>query len=182
MILKLGNQTSPLDPGVRQRHLLRTRLSGASQAALVVEFPCSAAGTRAVGLTPGSGRSPGGVKGSPLRDSCLESPWTDEPGGLQSMGSEEMGMSEHPHPHPRSFNTLEKCWLVWSAGGREERGCCAVSGHGDPRLETLERLLKAHSARRKRSVVSSMRSYTSRQETPRNELSRRGLPRQDLMP
>ena len=38
-------------------------------------------------LIPGSGRSPGGGHGNPLQYSCLESPTTGEPGGLQSMGS-----------------------------------------------------------------------------------------------
>ena len=37
---------------------------------------------------PGSGRSPGEGNGNPLQYSCLKKfPWTEEPGGLQSMGS-----------------------------------------------------------------------------------------------
>ena len=40
-----------------------------------------------MGSVPGSGRSPGGGKGNLLQYSCLdEIPWTEEPGGLQSMG------------------------------------------------------------------------------------------------
>ena len=35
---------------------------------------------RDVGLIPGLERSPGGGLGNPLRDSCLEIPWTEEPG------------------------------------------------------------------------------------------------------
>ena len=38
-----------------------------------------------VGLIPGSGRSPGKGNGNPLQYSCLEIPWTEEPGRLQSM-------------------------------------------------------------------------------------------------
>ena len=38
---------------------------------------------------PGSGRSPGEGNGNPLQYSCLEIPWTEEPGGLQSMGSQK---------------------------------------------------------------------------------------------
>ena len=34
----------------------------------------------------GSGRSPGEGNGNPLQYSCWEIPWTEEPGGLQSMG------------------------------------------------------------------------------------------------
>ena len=29
--------------------------------------------------------------GTPLQNSCLENPWTEEPGGLQSMGSLRVG-------------------------------------------------------------------------------------------
>ena len=35
-----------------------------------------------------SGRSPGEGDGNPLQYSCLENPWTEEPGGLQSTGSQ----------------------------------------------------------------------------------------------
>ena len=42
------------------------------------------------GLIPGLGRSPEG-KGYPLQYSCLENPWTEEPGRLQSMGSLRAG-------------------------------------------------------------------------------------------
>ena len=40
------------------------------------------------GSIPGSGRLPGERNGSPLPYSCLawKTPWTEEPGGLQSMG------------------------------------------------------------------------------------------------
>ena len=34
----------------------------------------------------GWGRFPGGGNGKPLQYSCLRNPWTEEPGGLQSMG------------------------------------------------------------------------------------------------
>ena len=37
------------------------------------------------GSIPGSGRSPGEGNGNLLQYSCLEIPWTEEPGGLQSM-------------------------------------------------------------------------------------------------
>ena len=39
------------------------------------------------GSIPGSGRSPGEGNGNPLQYSCLENPWREEPGKLQSMGS-----------------------------------------------------------------------------------------------
>ena len=40
---------------------------------------------------PGSGRSPGEGNGTPLQYSCLENPWMEEPGRLQSMGSQRVG-------------------------------------------------------------------------------------------
>ena len=43
--------------------------------ALVVKNPPANAGdVRDMGLTPGSGRSPGGGHGNPLQNSCLENP------------------------------------------------------------------------------------------------------------
>ena len=45
-----------------------------------------------LGLSPGSGRSPGKGHGNPLQYSGLEkTPWTEEPGGLQSMESQRVG-------------------------------------------------------------------------------------------
>ena len=40
---------------------------------------------------PGLGRSPGEGNGTPLQYSYLGNPWTEEPGGLQSMGSQRVG-------------------------------------------------------------------------------------------
>ena len=39
-------------------------------------------------LIPKSGRSLGERNGTPLQCSSLENPWTEEPGGLQSVGSQ----------------------------------------------------------------------------------------------
>ena len=44
-----------------------------------------------VGSISGLGRFPGVGNGNPLQYSCLEIPWTDEPGGLQSMGWKRVG-------------------------------------------------------------------------------------------
>ena len=40
---------------------------------------------------PGSGRSAGEGNGNPLQYYCLENPWTEEPGRLQSVGSQRVG-------------------------------------------------------------------------------------------
>ena len=42
------------------------------------------------GSIPGLGRAPGEGNGDPLQYSCLENPWTEEAGGLQSMGSQKI--------------------------------------------------------------------------------------------
>ena len=62
------------------------------------QFPGGSAGKEPVcnagdlGSVPQSGRSPGGGRGNPLQYSCLgESPRTEKPGGLQSMGSQRVG-------------------------------------------------------------------------------------------
>ena len=47
----------------------------ASQVALVIKDPPASVGDRRdVGLSPGSGGSPGGGHGNPLQYSCLENP------------------------------------------------------------------------------------------------------------
>ena len=54
---------------------------------VVKNLPANAGG---MGLIPGSGRSPGWGNGTPLQYSYLGNPWTEEPGGLQSMGSQRV--------------------------------------------------------------------------------------------
>ena len=53
---------------------------------MVKDLPANAGVARDVGSIPESGRSPGGGNGNPLQYSYLGNPWTEEPGGLQSMG------------------------------------------------------------------------------------------------
>ena len=52
---------------------------------VVKNLPAKARGSRDVGLIPGSRRSPGGGNGNPLHF-AWEIPWTEESGGLQSVG------------------------------------------------------------------------------------------------
>ena len=60
----------------------------ALQVALVVKNSSgNARGVRDMDSIPGSGRSPGGGHGNPLQYVLAwRMPWTEEPGGLQSMG------------------------------------------------------------------------------------------------
>ena len=57
------------------------------------EVKASACNAGDLGSIPGSGRSPGEGNGNPLQYSCLENPM-EEPGGLQSMGSQRVGLSD----------------------------------------------------------------------------------------
>ena len=57
---------------------------------VVKNTPANGRDIRDVGPIPGSGRSPGGRHGSPLQYSCWEIPWTEEPGGLQSIGLQKV--------------------------------------------------------------------------------------------
>ena len=53
---------------------------------VVKSSPANTGDIRDKGSIPGSGRSLGGVHGNSLQYSCLENPWTEEPGVLQSIG------------------------------------------------------------------------------------------------
>ena len=44
-------------------------------------------------------RSPGGGNGNPLQCSCLEKPWTEEPGSYNPWTRKESDMTEDTHAH-----------------------------------------------------------------------------------
>ena len=67
--------------------LLRWHFHGGSNGK---ESACSEGDPRSI---PGLGRSPGEENGNSLQYSCLENPMAEEPGGLQSMGSQESNMT-----------------------------------------------------------------------------------------
>ena len=75
---------------------------------VVKNLPANAGHAWDVGSIPGFGRSPGGGNGNPLQYSCLEIPWTEEPGRLQSTGSQraehDLG-TEHAHTRVSSRAT-----------------------------------------------------------------------------
>ena len=83
-------------------------------ALLVKNLPASAGDTKDPGLIPRSGRSPGVGNGNPLRYSW-EIPWTEEPGGLQSMGSQRNMTESRVHnvlylcPYPSSILYIVMC-------------------------------------------------------------------------
>ena len=57
----------------------------------VVKNPPASAAATDVGSIPGLRRYPQGGNGNPLQSSCLGNLMEEEPGGLQSMGSQRIG-------------------------------------------------------------------------------------------
>ena len=65
---------------------------GDSQAALAVKnLSANARDVRNAGSIPGLGRSPRGAHGNPSCTLAWRIAWREEPGGLQSMGSQRVG-------------------------------------------------------------------------------------------
>ena len=62
--------------------------SGFPDGTVVKNLPANSGDRGDAGLIPGLGRSPGVGNGNPLQYPCLENPWTEESGGLQSMRSQ----------------------------------------------------------------------------------------------
>ena len=55
---------------------------------MVKNPPANAGGLRDMHLILGWGKSPGGGHGNPLQYFAWRIPWTEDPGGLPSMGSQ----------------------------------------------------------------------------------------------
>ena len=74
---------------------------GFPEGSVVKTLPANAGDT---GSIPGSERFPAGGNGKPLQYSCLENPVTEEPGGLQSVGSQESNTTELTEHTPTTIN------------------------------------------------------------------------------
>ena len=61
---------------------------------VVKSFTANKGDTRDAGLIPGLGRTPGGGHGTHSSILTWKIPWTEEPGGLQSMGHKESDIAE----------------------------------------------------------------------------------------
>ena len=77
---------------------------------MVKNPPSNAGDVRDASSIPGSGSSPGGGNGTPLPVLDWETPWTEEPGGLQSMGSQRVRYDRSDLAHTRTHvkNNLRK--------------------------------------------------------------------------
>ena len=58
---------------------------------MVKNLPANAGDIRDMSSVPGSGRSPGGGNNTLFHILAQRIPWTEEPGGLQSMGLQRLG-------------------------------------------------------------------------------------------
>ena len=62
-----------------------------------------------IGLIPGWGRSPGEGNGNLLQFLAWETPWTEEPGRLQSMGSQsQKGLSDYNNNNKINSTEVKK--------------------------------------------------------------------------
>ena len=68
---------------VKKLDSCNTIIGGFPGGSVVKNLPTNAGD---MGLIPGLGRAPGEGNDNPLQYSCLEIPWREEPGRLQSMG------------------------------------------------------------------------------------------------
>ena len=93
----------------------------------------SACSTEDTGSIPGSGRSPGEGNCNPLQYSCLENPWMEEAGGLQSMGSHRVRhdlVAQGCQCHSTLVMCLEKA-VVSCPGARHNMWASAGLSIGD---------------------------------------------------
>ena len=58
---------------------------------MVKNPPANVGDLKDICLIPGSERTSGGGHDNLLQYSCLENPWTEEPGGLRSIGLQRVG-------------------------------------------------------------------------------------------
>ena len=61
---------------------------------MVMNPPANAGDATDASSMPGSGRSPGEGNGNPLQYPCWRTPQTEEPGGLESKGSQRAGQDQ----------------------------------------------------------------------------------------
>ena len=73
---------------------------------LVKNLPVSAEDARDMGSIPGLGKSPGVGNGTYFSILAWKIPWTEVPGGVQSMGCKQSDTIEHPH-------FLLLVWMEW---------------------------------------------------------------------
>ena len=95
------------------------------------ESACNEGG---VGSIPGSGRAPGGGNGNRLHSLAWKSPWTEEPGWLQSVGHKELDTTEllSMYAHCLQSRIQVSQIAFWST-----RWCFSLAMHHSPIAQWL---------------------------------------------
>ena len=76
---------------------------------MVKNLPASAGETENRGWSPGSGKIPGGGHSNQGYSNIpWKIPWTEEPGGLQSMGSQRVTGTLYKNQEPTQFSSGQK--------------------------------------------------------------------------
>ena len=87
---------------------------------MVKSLPANAGAVGDASLISGAGRSPGGRHGNPLSILAWRIPWAEEPGGLQSMGSQRVSrtrlkpLSAHTHTRNSRYDLLHTFTVLQS--------------------------------------------------------------------
>ena len=98
--------------------------------------PAIARDVRVVGIIPGSGRYPGVGNGNPLQYSCWRIPWTQEPGRLQTMGSQRV---RHSLVQFSSVQLLHHVLLFATPLIAERQASLSITNsRSSPRLTSIE--------------------------------------------
>ena len=87
-----------------------------------------------MGSIPGSGRAPGGGNGNRLHSLAWKSPWTEEPGWLQSVGHKELDTTEllSMYAHCLQSRIQVSQIAFWST-----RWCFSLAMHHSPIAQWL---------------------------------------------
>ena len=82
---------------------------------MVKSLPANAGDIRDTVSIPRLGRYPGGGNSNPLQYFCQKIPWREEPGELQSIGSQRVRhncMTETAHKYSKPITSLSFCYSL----------------------------------------------------------------------
>ena len=97
-----------------------------------------------LGSIPKSGKSTEIGKGNPLQHSCLRNPWTEEPGRLQSMGSQELDTTEQEGSLKNYFFLLRHISICCNVSRRYVYDLASsqqILHHSNPSLKELNEIM-----------------------------------------
>ena len=95
-------------------NLLSVQLSGLSGGSVIKNPPANEGGTGDAASIPGLGRSSAGGMATHSSILAWGIPWTEEPGGLQSMGPQRVGITEGLSTHTHLAHQLDLSIRLYS--------------------------------------------------------------------